>query len=450
MKIINKIVLGVSFLLTFSIANAQEGIVIDGVVAVVGQKMILKSDIESQILQFKAQSMPVGEDARCKIFESLLFQTLLLNQSEIDSIEVAETQVEGELERRLSIFEDQMRGRAQLEEYYGKSYVEIKKYFRDIVKDQMRTQRMQSQITEDVKVTPQQVKQYFKTIPKDSLPLIESKVEIAQIVIYPLIKENQIEKILKEMNDYKKRVEEGDDFAMLASLYSDDIASAQEGGELGWVRRGDLVPEFAEAAFALENKGDLSDIIKTEFGYHLIQFIERKGSKILVRHILKIPKATASENIAAKASLDSIANLIREGKYTFEDAAKKFSKDDNTNKNGGLLINPYTGMSKFESAQLDPATNYIIKQLKVGEISDPYESKNDRGKTEMKIIMVKSKTDAHIADIKSDYQKISDMALEAVKKRVVDDWIVEKQKTTFIKINDEFKNCKFNYSGWLK
>jgi peptidyl-prolyl cis-trans isomerase SurA len=450
MKIITRIVLGISLIINFSLTNAQDGIVIDGVVAVVGQKMIMKSDVESQLMQMKAQNIKIGDNTRCEIFESILFQTLLLNQSEIDSIEVSETQVEGELERRLSLFEDQMGGRTQLEDYYGKPYSEIKNHFRDVVRDQMKTQRMQGEITQNVKVTPEQVNDFFNKIPKDSLPLIESQIEIAQIVIYPIIKKSQTDKIINEMEGYKKRVENGEDFQMLAGLYSDDVASAQEGGELGWVKRGDLVPEFSEAAFALENSGDLSGIIKTDFGYHLIQFVERKGSKILVRHILRVPKALASENLAAKNDLDSIATLIRENKITFELAAKKYSTDDDSNKNGGILTNPYTGMSKFEASQLDPATNYIIKQLKVGEISDPYESKNMKGKTEMKIIMVVSKTEAHIANIKTDYQKISDMALEAQKNITVDKWISEKQKTTFIKIYDDNKNCKFKYSGWLK
>ncbi len=448
---IKKISLIISLIIVFSNLNlnAQDKS-IDGVIVVIGQKIILKSDLETQMLHKKAQGNIITSNTRCEVFEEILFQTLLLNQSEIDSVEVSEIQIEAELSRRITLFEDQMGGRAQLEEYYAKSYGEIKEYFRELVRDQMKTQRMQSEITANVKVTPQQVKEFYKKLPKDSLPLIESEVEISQIVIYPEIKEAQITKIKKELQDYKKRVESGDDFAVLASLYSDDIGSAEEGGELGWVKRGDLVPEFSEAAFGLENEGELTEIIKTEFGYHLIQFIERKGSKIRVRHILKIPKPLVTENIRAKKKLDSIATLIRKGDYTFEEAAAKFSQDKNSRKSGGILINQYTGMSKFKSGEIDPATNYILKQLKLSEVSEPYESRSMRGKNEIKIVVIKSRTKAHVANIKTDYQKISDMALAYKKKTVVDKWIVEKQKTTYIKINPEYKKCNFKYSGWLK
>lgn len=437
------------FFITLGNINAQNN-PIDGVIAVVGQKIILRSDLETQLLHMKAQGTKINDDTRCQVFEEILYQTLLLNQSELDSIEVPEMQVESELNRRISLFEDQMGGRTQLEDYYGKSFAEIKEYFREMVRDQMKTQRMQANITENVKVSPQQVKEFYKKMPKDSLPLVESELEISQIVIYPEIKDTQIKKIKEELKEYKQRVENGEDFTVLASLYSDDLGSAEDGGELGWVRRGDLVPEFSEAAFALQNEGEMSEIIKTDFGYHLIQFIERKGTKIRVRHILRIPKPLASENMKAKNKLDSIAVLIRKGYYTFESAAEKFSQDDNTKQNGGILINQYTGMTKFKSGEIDPSTNYILKQLKIGEISDPFENRSTRGKNEIKIIRIKSRTEAHIADFKTDYQKISDLALEAKKKLVVDDWIREKQKTTFINIEPEFRKCKFTYSGWLK
>lgn len=437
------------FFLTLGSINAQNN-PIDGVIAVVGQKIILRSDLETQILHMKAQGTKIKDDTRCQVFEEILYQTLLLNQSELDSIEVPEMQVESELNRRISLFEDQMGGKTQLEEYYAKSFAEIKEYFRELVRDQMKTQRMQAKITENVKVSPQQVKEFYKEIPKDSLPLIESELEISQIVIYPEIKDAQIKKIKDDLKEYKQRVEKGEDFTVLASLYSDDLGSAENGGELGWVRRGDLVPEFSEAAFALQNEGEMSDIIKTDFGYHLIQFIERKGTKIRVRHILRIPKALTSENIIAKKKLDSIATLIRKGHYTFEAAAEKFSQDENSKQNGGILINQYTGMTKFKSGEIDPSTNYILKQLKVGEISDPFENRSTRGKSEIKIIRIKSRTEAHIAEFKTDYQKISDLALEAKKKIVVDDWIREKQKTTYINIEPEYRKCNFIYSGWLK
>lgn len=422
---------------------------IDGIVAIVGQKTILKSDVETQILQYKSRGETHGGNLKCFVFEELLFQALLINQSYVDSLEVSDTQVNGELDRRMAMFEEQMGGRDAMEKYFNKPYKKIRSHFKTQIKDQLLAQQMEAQVTADIKVTPKEVSAFFRKIPKDSLPLVESEIEIAQIVIHPKILESQIKKIKKALNNYIKRVNNGEDFGFLASLYSDDLASAENDGDLGWVKRGDLVPEFAAAAFELSKKGEISDVVKTEFGYHVIQFLERKGEKIHIRHILKIPKPLTSEKQKAKSTLDSIAKLIRNEKITFEDAALKYSTDEETSKSGGILINPYTGTSGFKSSQLDPATNYVLKQMKIGEVSEPFESRSMKGKPEMKIIKLLNKTEPHIADIKTDYQLISDMAKEKKKKDIISKWIRKTQKTTYLKIDKEYSNCKFKYEGWL-
>ncbi len=430
--------------------TAQNRILIDGVVGTVGQETILKSDVENQRLQYKARQMEIPGDDKCYIFEELLFQTLLLNQAEIDSVYANETQVEAELTRRLDYFEKQMGGRKQLEEYFGKSYKDIQDFFRETVKDQQIIQSMQSNITSSVKISPAEVKAFYKHLPKDSLPIVESEFSFSQIVIYPEIKEDQIRQVKEQLKSIKKRVESGEsEFSVLAILYSDDEVANEDGGSLGWVRRGDLVPEFSEVAFAMETPGEISDIVETDFGYHLIQFHERRGEQIRISHILIAPKVRASEKLKAKHKLDSIAQLIRKGEYTFEEAAEKFTQDEAGKRNGGLVINPYTGTSTFQSAHLDPATNYIIQSLKIGEISTPFETKNQKGKTEIKIISVKNKTKAHVASLETDYQRISNMALAAKREKAVDAWIREKQKTTYIQIAPEYRKCDFKYKGWL-
>jgi peptidyl-prolyl cis-trans isomerase SurA len=378
-----------------------------------------------------------------------LYQALLVNQAKIDSLEVSDSQVENELERRLSFFEDQMGGREEMETYFNKAYNEIKNGFREIVQDQLLAQQMESNITEGIKVTPDEVRKFFKILPKDSLPLVESEIEIAQIVINPVIKDKQIEKIKETLLEYKKRVENGEDFGFFAGLYSDDLASAENDGDLGWVRRGDLVPEFASAAFELTTAGEVSDIVETEYGYHLIQFLERKGERIHIRHILKIPKPLTSEKQKAKSKLDSISNLIINSKITFDNAVLLYTTDEETKKSGGILINPRNGTSSFKSSDLNPATNYVLTQMKPGEISEPFESENLKGKSEIKIIKLISKSQPHIADFDTDYQLISNMAKEKKKEELINKWIIKTQKTTYFKIDDEFRDCQFKYSGWF-
>ncbi len=436
---------------TFGTMSAQNQTLIDGVVGVVGNEPILKSDIENQLLQYKARKISLPGDDRCYIFEELLFQTLLLNQAEVDSVYAEDSQVESELTRRLDFFEEQMGGRKKMEDYFGKPYPAIKEYFRDMVKDQIVIQQMQSNISSGLRVSPAEVKAFYKRIPKDSLPIIESEIHFSQIVIYPKIYPEQIEKIKSDLNDIKKRVENNSSsFEIMATLYSEDEVANEKGGSLGWVRRGDLVPEFAEVAFGMETPGQLSEVIETEFGFHLIKFQERRGEQILVSHILMRPKVRSSEKLRAKQTLDSIAQLIRTDKITFTDAAAKYTQDEAGMRNGGIVLNPYSGTSTFESSHLDAATNFIIQKLKIGEVSSPFESQTQKGKTEIKIIVVTQKTQPHVASLETDYQKISDMTLAEKKEKTMDEWIREKQKTTYIKLSPEFRTCKFKYEGWLE
>jgi peptidyl-prolyl cis-trans isomerase SurA len=425
--------------------------IIDGVAGVVGKEMILKSEIENQVLQMQARDIDVPGDIRCYVYEDLLLNTLLVNQAAIDSIDVSLQQIEGELVRRLSMFERQIGDREEMEKYFGKTYEEIKSSMRSVVQNQLTAQSMQQQITAGVSVTPTEVEQYYKNIPKDSLPLIESEFEIEQIVKTPTAPESEKQKALQKLNTFKEQVEkEEKDFETLAILYSDDPGSSQKGGSLGWIRRGDLVPEFANTAFNLTEPGQISEVVETDFGYHIIRFLERKGEAINVQHILLQPKIPSSQKMQMRKELDSVAQAIRKGEITFEEAVEKYSDDENSKNNNGLLLNPYTGGSKFESQHLDPATNYVLKRMEIGEISKPFESQDMQGNIELKIIRLKSHSKAHVANIKTDYQRISDMALEKKKEKVLSEWIKEKQKVTYIKIAPEYTDCNFQYDNWIQ
>jgi len=429
--------------------NAQEKIVIDQIAAIVGKQIILQSDIETQALQMKSQGYYTSGDIKCEMLEEMLYAKLLVNQAILDSIDVSKSEVNAEMERRLNYFITQIGSEEKLEEYYKKSIKDIKESFRESIKEQLLSQRMQQQATSSLKVTPQEVRAYYKKIPKDSLPIINTKFELEQIIVKPKIKETEILRVKDKLREFKKRINEGENFATLAVLYSDDPGSARRGGELGFVSRGDLVPEFSAVAFNLK-PGEVSKIVKTDYGYHIIQLIEIKGERINCRHILLKPKIDPLEKQNVKRKLDTVRLAIKNKEITFEDACWKYSQDENTRLNGGVLINPNTGDSKWEASQLQPKIAFAIKNLKVGEVSQPFEDKDDNGRTVFKIIMLKERTDPHPANLTDDYKRIQDLALEEKKMNFMDNWVVEKMKNTYLHIDKDFSKCKFENPIWSK
>ncbi|RLD62760.1 MAG: peptidylprolyl isomerase [Bacteroidetes bacterium] len=442
-------IISLLILITLSASVFSQTKVVDQIIGVVGKNIILESDIENQRLQLQSQGYYSSGDIKCEIFEDMLFQKLLVNQAAIDSIEVSENEVKGELDRRIQYFIAQIGSQKKLEEFYGKSLLQIKDEFSKVIKEQLITQKMRQEITKDLKITPSEVRTFFKKLSKDSLPYIKSEVEIQQICKYPKVEDIEILRVKERLRNFKERINNGKSFATLAVLYSEDPGSAKKGGELGFVGRGDLVPEFAAVAFNLK-EGEVSKIVKTDYGYHIIQLIEKKGERINVRHILLKPKVSTQEKLCAKQFLDSVKNLINIDTISFKDAVLKYSDDKETRFNSGIVVNPQTNASAFELEQLDPDVSYAIKNLKVGEMSEPFESVDANGKLVYKIVKLKSKTEGHIANMNDDYQKIQDAALEEKKQDFIDSWIEKKQKTTFIKVDDSYKNCKFNHKGWVK
>ncbi len=436
----------VALLLVSNVILGQEtGKIVDQVIAVVGGNIVLESEVEAQYMQYKMQEgIPAGgssEEIKCSLLETMLYQKLLLNQAELDSVEVSDGQVEGEMDRRLRHYISMIGSPDKFEEYYGKSIVEFKEELREQVRELIRVETVQQTITANVKITPSEVRSFFRKIPNDSLPLINSEVQMAQVVKLPPINYEEIEKVKNKLREFRLRVINGETFATLAILYSEDPGSAKNGGELGLFGRGEMFPAFEASAFTLK-KGEVSEIVETEAGYHILQLIERRGEYINVRHILLRPKVSPLDLAKAKIELDSIADLIEDGEYTFEECVQEFSDDPSKN-NGGLLINPMTGTSLFDSDQMDPKVFFVVDKLEVGEISSPVQFQTMDGKDAYRILFLKSRTDPHKANLKQDWDKIQEWALEDKKQQEIGNWIAEKSQNTYIKINDEFDGCVF-------
>ncbi len=438
----------------YSINHAQDndenpGQVIDEVVAVVGKNVILYSDIETQYIQYRMQGGIQGtaEEVRCSVLENMLYQKLLLDQAELDSVDVTEKQVDSELERRLRYFIAQIGSQEKLEEYYKKSMDAIKEEMREVIREQMMTEQVQQELTKNVTITPSEIKKWFKSLPKDSIPMVNPEVVIGQIVRQPEITMAQKLEIKEKLRAMRQRVLDGENFATLAVLYSEDPGSAKKGGELGLYGRGELYPEFEAVAFKLKD-GELSEIVETQAGFHIMQLIERRGEYVNVRHILLRPKISPMELMRSNKFLDSVAQLVRADSMSFEDAVRAFS-DDPGKINGGMMMNPMTGTNQFEYDQLDPKVFFVIDKMKVGDISQAVAFDTEEGTEAYRLLYLKERTLAHRANIEDDYNKIQDWALEYKKSVQINAWVKEKAEKTYVRLNEDYQNCPFEHS-WLR
>jgi len=437
-----------SLTLCFQYLSAQVKIV-DEVIAVVGDKRILYSDIEQNYLQMKAEGEPVNEDSKCSIFEQLLIQKLLLNQSEVDSLEVTESQVESELDGRMRYFVNAIGSEEKLEAYFNKTTLEIKQDLRNEIYEQLMTSKMRAKITEGLSVTPSEVKAYFKGMPTDSLPYINAEVEYNEILINPRSSEQAVIDVREKLLSIRERVMKGESFATLAVIYSEDPGSAVKGGDIGWMAKAEIDPEYAKAAFALK-KGTVSKIVQSSFGYHLIQCIDRTEERVHTRHILLKPKVSLAEKTEAINRLDSLVRLVRLDSLKFEVAAIRFSQDENTKMSGGQAVNLRNGGTRWGMDEFEPKEYAIINNMKVGEISEPYELTDSKGKLAFKVIWLKSRTNPHVGNLKDDYNLFKAMASRKKQDEIVNQWVEEKIKTTYIRINDKYKACPYSLKGWLK
>ena len=438
----------------FSVQVFAQNNVIDEVVWVVGDEAILKSDVESERLNAQYEGRRFDGDPYCVIPEQLAVQKLFLHQAEIDSIEVSDQDILAEVERRTNWFIDQMGSKEKVEEYFNKTSTQIREMLRETVRNSFLVQKMQQKIIGDVKLVPADVRRYFKNLPQDSIPYVPTQVEVQIITVEPKIPQEEIERVKKTLRDYTDRVESGEiSFALLARMYSEDPGSARRGGEYGFQGRGQLVPEFANVVFNMTDPKKISKVFETEYGYHIAQLIEKRGDRVSYRHILLKPKVEEKELEKALVHLDSIANRIRNEKYRFEEATPYLSHDKDTRNNRGLMVNPITGTARFEMqdlAQVSQEVAKVVEGLKVGEISDAFTMIDKKGKEICAIVKLKARIDGHKATISEDYQRLKSIVQDRLGEEKLEKWILEKQKNTYVRINDEWVKCDFKYPGWIK
>ena len=432
--------------------SAQDHVV-DEVIWVVGDEPILKSDVEVTRIQAAMEGQRWKGDPDCAIPEQLAVQKLFLHQAAIDSIEVTESEISQQIEGRIDYMVQQIGSREKLEEYRKQSLSQIRTSMHDDLRDQLMIQRMKESLVKDIQVTPAEVRRYFKDLPQDSIPFVPTEVEVQIISQTPKISVEEINRVKDELRDYTDRVNRGEtSFQTLARLYSEDPGSRRSGGEMDYVGRGVLDPAFAAVAFNLTDPKKISKIVESEFGFHIIQLVDKRGDKIKVRHILRKPVVADSAIQQSLARLDSIAADIREGKFTFEDGASVISDDKDTRMNRGLMANRSENgqTSRFQMQDLPPEVAKAVDTLKVGEISQPFQMINERGKTVCVIAKLKSRTEGHKATITEDFQVMKNVVLEKRRADKLHQWVVDKIKNTYIRINDNYRNCDFEYEGWVK
>ena len=422
---------------------------LDKVAAVVGSSIILQSEIELQYSQYLAQGNPPNPDVKCSILQGLLSQKILGQQAIIDSVSVTDDDIDSEIERRLRVMTGRAGGQDRLEEFLGRSLIQYKDEIRPDIKEMLVAQKMQAKITENVAVTPLEIKRYFEAIPKDSLPFFNTEVEIGEIVIFPKLTKEEKESFHDKAEALRLRIKGGEDFSTLAKLYSQDPGSAREGGDLGFMDRTSLVKEFAATAFKLKD-GELSKVIETEFGFHVLQLIERRGEQVNVRHILIKTEPTPASLERAKAHADSIYTQVIEKKIDFGAAASLYSDNNDTKYNGGMMLNAENVQSRttfIPTDKLDPQVFLTVDTMEVGSISKPALFTQPDGKKGYRFLSLKSKTGPHQASLELDYPKIKEVAFEDKNNRTISEWFEKRRKISYIKIDAEFQTCP-ELSGW--
>ena len=436
--------------------SVQIGTVVDEVVWIVGDDAILRSDIETMRMQATMEGIKFSGNPDCAIPEQIAVQKLFKHQAEIDSIEVTDADVAAEVEQQINYWLEMVDGsRERLEEYKHQPLSQIRNDLREDLKDRQMVQRMKQKLVEDIAVTPADVRRYFQNMPADSVPFVPTEVEVQIIQQTPVIEVEELNRVKDELREYTERVNKGDAaFQTLARLYSEDPGTARRGGELGLVGRGTLDPAFAAVAFNLTDPKKVSKIVESEFGFHIIQLIEKRGDKVNVRHILRKPVVSEMAIEKTLGRLDSIAADIRSGKFTFEDAAPLLSDDKDTRYSKGLMSTNMmtTGhtSSKFRMQDLPPEVAKVVDTMQVGQISQPFQMINQRGKTVCVIAKLKNRIDGHKATVTEDFQTLKDVVLNKRREERIHQWVVDKIKTVYTRLNDEYKDCEFEYEGWNK
>ena len=462
------LVILVSLVSLVSLVNAQTdslGTVVDEVIWVVGDEAILKSDVEAMRIQGQQEGLRWKGDPDCSIPEQIAVQKLYLNQAIIDSVEVTESEITQGVEQYIENMISVIGSREKLEEYQGKTLSQIRSELRDSYRERQMVQGMQRKLVGDIAVTPAEVRRYFKDMPLDSIPFVPTEVEVQIITQQPRVEQEEINRVKERLREFTDRINKGEtSFQTLARLYSQD-GSARNGGELGYTGRAGWVPEFANVAFNLTDPKRVSKIVETEFGFHIIQLIDKRGDKVNVRHILLKPEISDDAIQKAHNRLDSVASDVRAGTvpealkpyfkgeiFTFEDAVSVYSDDKDTRNNNGLMVNvtQESRTSRFKLADLPQEVAKVIDGLEVGEVSSPFEMINERGKTVCAIVKLKSRTEGHKATITEDFQILKNMVLEKRRQEKLHQWVVNRIKSTYVRINERYRDCQFEYEGWVR
>jgi len=439
-------------ILLFSTHTYAQKNIIDEVIWIVGDESILKSEVEEQKLRAQYEGTPLQGDPYCTIPEQIAINKLFLHQAVLDSVEVSESNVMNQVEARMGFFMTQIGSKEKMEEYFGKKTNELREDLRNNIREQMIIQQMQQKLVGDIKSTPADVRRYFNSLSADSIPNVPAQTELQIISFEPPVPLEETNRIKERLRDYTERVNKGtSDFSVLARLYSEDVESAKRGGELGFMGRGQLVPEFASVAFNLTDPKKVSRVVQSEFGFHIIQLIEKRGDRLNCRHILLKPRISLKDKENAIKRLDSIANLVRTEKMTFEQAVIYFSQDKNTAMNAGLMLNDKSGTSKFEYQDLPQEVAKVVYEMNVGELSKPFSMINPKTNKEVvAVVKVKSKTPNHKANLTDDYQMLKAYYEGKKKEEFITNWIIKKQKETYINIDPAWQKCDFQYPGWIK
>jgi len=432
----------------------NEAATVDEVIWVVGDEAILKSDVEALRLQAAAEGVSWNGNPDCVIPEQIAVQKLYLHQAAIDSIEVTESEVKQSVDQQINYWLQMVGGnKEKLEEYRKQSIAEMRASMHDEFRNQQLVQRMQEKLVEDIKVSPADVRLYFRDMPEDSLPFVPTEVEVQIITKTPKIEQEEINRVKNELRDFTDRVNRGETtFATLARLYSEDPGTARLGGELDYTGRGMLDPAFASVAFNLTDPKKISKVVESEFGFHIIQLIDKRGDKIKCRHILLKPQVSQEAIDKQTARLDSVADEIRKGTFTFEDAATFISDDKDTRGSQGLMANTIEGThtSKFRMQDLPTEVARMVDTMQVGQVSAPFQMVNNKGKTVCAIVKLKSRVEGHRATITEDFQTMKNVVLAKRRNEYLKEWVNNKLRTTYVRMNDRYKDCQFEHEGWIK
>ena len=434
--------------------SLNEASIVDEVIWVVGDEPILKSDVEAMRLQAEVEGVHFQGNPDCTIPEQIAVQKLYLHQAAIDSIEVTEAEINQNVEQQINYWLQMVGGsKEKLEEYRKQSIAQMRSSMHDDFRDRQLIQKMQEKLVEGIKVSPADVRMYFKDLPEDSIPFVPTEVEVQIVSITPRIEQDEINRVKNELRDYTDRVNRGETtFATLARLYSEDPGTARQGGELDYTGRGMLDPAFANVAFNLTDPKKISKIVETEFGFHIIQLIDKRGDKIKCRHILLKPRVSSDAMEKAQHRLDSIATDIRAGKFSFDEAATFISDDKDTRSSKGLMANTSEAgrTSKFRMQDLPTEIARVVDTLKVGQVSDAFQMINSKGKTVTSIVKLKSRVDGHRATTTEAFQAMKNVVLLKRRQEYLKDWVKNKLKTIYVRMNDRYKDCQFEYEGWIK